>query len=81
MATSNLRVISYVRDLSIKTNKFSQFDEMIRNAWKEQADAVAIASPQVLGDTYDELIRNLNLLAEKNLLLAIVPPKADASHN
>ena len=36
--------------------------------------AVIVASPEVLGDNYEELVHNLNRLAEHNLMLQIVPP-------
>ena len=77
MAASNLRVISYARDMSLTTDKFEQFEALVRNAWKSQADGVVVASPQVLGDTYDELVANLQKLADADLLLAVVPSKPD----
>jgi hypothetical protein len=80
MAIQNLRLISYVRDLSLKTDKFVEFDNLIRNAWKDRPDAVVVASPQTLGDTYEELTTNLKKLADARLLLAIVPP-TPADHN
>lgn len=74
MAKQKLRVISYARDLKVQTNKFREFDNLLRNLSKDQADGVAVASPQILGDNYEELVANLNKLATANLLLAIVPP-------
>ena len=79
MATPNLQVISYARDMSLTADKFRQLDALIRNAWKDRADAVAVAAPEVLGDTYDELVGNLRKLADANLLLAVVPSKPNAS--
>jgi hypothetical protein len=75
MPSPKLRVVSYARDLSLTTDKFAQFRVLLRDARKDGADAVAVASPQVLGDSYDELVANLNNLAAANLLLVIVPPR------
>jgi hypothetical protein len=80
MAIQNLRLVSYVRDLSLKTDKFVELDNLIRNAWKDRADAVAVMSPEILGDTYEELTANLKKLADARLLLAIIPP-TPADHN
>ena len=76
-----LRAVSYARDFSVTSDKFVKFDQMVQNAWKDQAEAVIVASPQVLGDSYDELLVNLNKLALANLLLAIVPPPPAADRN
>ena len=38
-------------------------------------DAVVVASPSVLGDTYDELIESLSRLAKAKLALRIVEPQ------
>jgi hypothetical protein len=76
-----LRAVSYARDFSVTSDKFVKFDQMVQNAWKDQAEAVIVASPQVLGDTYDELLVNLNKLGQAKLLLAIVPPQPAADRN
>jgi hypothetical protein len=36
--------------------------------------SVIVESPQALGDTYEELVANLDALASAELLLSIVPP-------
>ena len=73
-------MVSYVRDLSLKTGKFAQFDVLIKNARKDRIEAVVVVSPKILGDTYDELMTNLNKLASANLLLAIVPPDSSSQN-
>lgn len=55
--------------------KFAQFIEMCQQTQtKGDADIVIIHHPAVLGDTYEELITNLSLLAESGLALGILPP-------
>ena len=51
--------------------KFASFIEMIEQAKKENAQMVVIANPQVLGDSYEELIESLSRLAEAGLGLQI----------
>jgi len=76
MSRPSLRVVSYVRDLSIQTpDKFSQFDLLTRRAKQEGAEAILIASPRVLGDNYQELITNMEKLAAADLAIVIVPPR------
>jgi collagenase-like PrtC family protease len=53
--------------------KFADFDRMVAEAKQNGVKAVLVASPQTLGDTYDELIRNLTRLQEAELSLVIVP--------
>ncbi len=53
--------------------KFADFDRMIAEAKRNGVEAVLVPSPQTLGDTYDELIRNLTKLQEAELTLIIVP--------
>jgi dihydrodipicolinate synthase/N-acetylneuraminate lyase len=53
--------------------KFADFDRMIAEAKKSGIEAVMVPSPQTLGDTYEELIRNLTKLQEAELTLVIVP--------
>jgi hypothetical protein len=53
--------------------KFADFDRMIAEAKKSGIEAVLVPSPQTLGDTYDEIVRNLTKLQEAELTLVIVP--------
>ena len=73
MGQHQRRAVSYARDMSVKTNKFVEFDRLIREAKELAADTVLVQSPQVLGDNYDELIDNLTKLANAELALVIVP--------
>ena len=53
--------------------KFSQFVEMLRIAKEEkEAMGVLIYEPEVLGDTYDEIVESLNHLSEAELALRIL---------
>jgi hypothetical protein len=53
--------------------KFADFDKMVAEAKHNGIEAVLVPSPQTLGDTYEELIRNLTKLQEKELSFVIVP--------
>jgi hypothetical protein len=75
MPRPDLRLLSYARDLTVTENKFVEFDRLVRERWKYQADGVLVSSPQVLGDTYEELTANLEKLAAADLALLIVPRK------
>lgn len=50
--------------------KFSEFLYLIRTTAE---DIVLIHHPQVLGDTYEELVESLNRLADAGKKLVIVP--------
>ena len=64
----------------MKTDKFKELDRLVREAQtKGDVDAVLVASPQVLGDTYEELVANLNKLAGAELAVVIVPPSDRAN--
>jgi len=72
---SKFRFVSYARDMTLDTDKFKELDRLVMEAKaKGEVDAVIVASPQVLGDTYEELVANLNKLAEAELAVVIVPP-------
>ena len=51
--------------------KFAEFIEMCRKARQDNVPRVVIAHPQVLGDTYEEIIESLSRLAEAKLALSI----------
>ena len=53
-----------------------KFSDLHRLAGKidGKADLVLVAAPEVLGDTYEELVMNLVVLAHHGLLVGIVPP-------
>ena len=53
--------------------KFADFDKMVTMAKWDGVQVVLVPSPQTLGDTYEELIRNLTKLQEAELPLVIVP--------
>ncbi|MFT3784763.1 MAG: hypothetical protein QM770_01175 [Tepidisphaeraceae bacterium] len=74
---AKLRMASYARDFTATTHKFDQLNALIAEAKSgDRFDGVLVESPQVLGDTYDELLDNLNALASAKLMIAIVPPEA-----
>lgn len=75
---SKFRFVSYTRDMSVQKDKFKQLNRLVNGARQTgDVDAVVVASPEVLGDTYEELVDNLNKLAGAELALVIVPPPAE----
>lgn len=54
-------------------NKFKHFNQMIAEAKQKKIDVVLVYSPHVLGDNYEELVTNLNKIADANLSLRILP--------
>ena len=51
------------------TEKFQVFKELL----KAEVEMVVIHHPQVLGDNYEEIVENLNLLADSGKSLMIIP--------
>jgi len=51
--------------------KFAGFIEMCRKARQDNIPQVVIARPQMLGNTYEEIIESLSRLAEAKLSLTI----------
>ncbi len=53
--------------------KYAQLVECISNAKAAGTKVLVVAAPWVLGDNYEELTRNLQLIANAGLMLSIVP--------
>lgn len=53
--------------------KFASFLRLCDDAKRDRIDVVVIAHPEVLGDTYAEIVESLNPLADAKLSLSIVP--------
>jgi diketogulonate reductase-like aldo/keto reductase len=53
--------------------KFEAFERMLGEAKAKQVPVVLIHHPEVLGDTYAELVENLNKLSDAGLMLRILP--------
>jgi len=53
--------------------KFAEFDRMLAESKDKKVDELRVASPQVLGDNYEELVENLNRIADAGIALVIVP--------
>ena len=56
--------------------KFAGLLALCEDAKRDQFDVVVIHHPEVLGDTYDEIVESLNRIADAGLKLTI-PPRAD----
>ena len=56
----------------------AKYSNLIRLANAHQADIAVVACPGVLGDTYNEVMQSLSLLAERGLQLAITAPQPGA---
>ena len=71
------KAVTYERELNTSANidYETKFDELVRLCKEapSQADAVVIASPQVLGDSYDEVMESLRRIANVGLAIIIVP--------
>jgi hypothetical protein len=52
--------------------KFADFDRMLTQTKRDGVQVVLVPSPQTLGGTYEELIRNLTKLQAAELSLVIV---------
>lgn len=52
-----------------------KFSDFIRMLAETKEDVVLIHHPQVIGDTYEEIVESLNRLADAGKTLAIVPRK------
>jgi len=53
--------------------KFKAFIEMCQEAKQTGVNHVIVHHPEVLGDTYAELVESLNRLADAGLMLMILP--------
>lgn len=71
-----MRAVSYARDFE-KTKglpyelKFASLFELCESARSMKVEVVIISFPEVLGDSYEETMISLSLLADANLLVAI----------
>ena len=74
------KVVLYMRrcktlqHAAVAEDKWEGFYTMLETA-KDKADLLVVAFPEVLGDTYEELVANLSAMASHGLRLAIVPPE------
>ena len=74
--TQRMMAVTYARDFE-KTRplsynqKFATFFELCNDAASGTFEVVIIAFPEVLGDTYDELVSNLWHASKAGLLVAI----------
>ena len=53
--------------------KFAGLLQMCEDAKRKGIECVVVAEPQVLGDTYEELVESLNRISDARLALSIVP--------
>ena len=54
--------------------KYDGLYQLVEDAKKNNLQAVMIHHPEVLGDNYEELVINLNMVSEAGLAVVIVPP-------
>ena len=55
--------------------KFAAFIEVCGKANPSGKDVLIINHPEVIGDTYDEIVESLNRISDANFCLAIVSSK------
>jgi protein required for attachment to host cells len=58
----------------------TKFADFVRLCREQQGQVVIIAAPQVLGDTYEELVESLNRIADAEIKLNIVPRSERKQH-
>lgn len=61
--------------------KNKKFLQRLKDAQANGVTLIVIREPQELGETYEEMVESLNLLAENDLNLAILPKEARVSTN
>lgn len=74
--TARMKAVPYKRDfketecLSYE-EKFLDLFDICEQAESGAFEAVAVAYPEVLGDTEEELVRNMSLIAEAGLVMIV----------
>ncbi|WP_394849588.1 hypothetical protein LZC95_19325 [Pendulispora brunnea] len=61
--------------------KFADLIKLCQNATRDGANLVLLPEPEILGDTYEELVESLNRIADADLKVSIVPRRQRASIN
>ena len=74
-----IRLATYARDLDATRGltyeqKYGSFIELCKDGASGTFEAVVIAFPEVLGDSYEEMVANMSLAADSNLLIALAGP-------
>lgn len=74
----HVRIITYVRELGTSTEmpyvkKFERLIRICNKARKSRTDTILVAGPEVLGDTYGELLESLRHIARAKLVLSVLP--------
>lgn len=62
----------------VRADYLDKFANLLRLARSQRTEVVVVDTPGVLGDTYDEIVQSLSLLAERGLQLAISTPQPGA---
>ena len=62
----------------IAANYPGKFARLLRLVRMRRGEVAVVAFPGVLGDTYDEIVQSLSLLAERGLHMAISAPQPGA---
>jgi len=63
------------------SEKFRSFLELIERCKRKEIDAVLVAYPWVLGDTYEELTESLNQIADAGVQLGIAKRNPPHRHH
>jgi hypothetical protein len=72
------QIVTYAREIHTSTNiphalKFAKLYTAVRAA-RQAEGIVLVAFPEVLGDTFEEVMQSLNVIARADVSLRIVPP-------
>lgn len=65
------------RSAGAEAKKWEGFRKAVEEA-RGKADYLLIYTPEVLGDSYEEIVLNLSILADADLMLMILPPRERA---
>jgi hypothetical protein len=73
----HVRFVSYAREIGTSTEvpyakKFEQLIRICDKARRSRTDTVLVAGPEVLGDTYVEVLESLQRIARAGLVLAVL---------
>lgn len=74
------KIVMYARefkpiDVVIEVGKWEGLYKCLKKAKQEGIESLLVHSPEVLGDTYEELVGNLSAIASYGLTLCVIPPE------
>ena len=82
---NGMKAAQYIRDIDRTRRqpyeqKFANFHKLCDDASSGDFDVVLVSFPEVLGDSYDELVSNLLYASKAGLLVAVADANSDNTH-